>query len=81
MVWLRDGGSRLGVWCFYRSIMAWCRISVARRESVDVKVVVTLFVTRMTLPESEDRKKWGAGRSQTTGIRQFTDITLNHAWK
>jgi hypothetical protein len=39
---LRDNGSRLGVLCFYRSIMARCKISVARRESVDVKVVVTL---------------------------------------
>lgn len=35
--------------------MARCRISVARRGSVDVKVVVTFFVTRMTLPDSEDR--------------------------
>jgi hypothetical protein len=39
---LRDNGSRLGVWCVSRSIMARCKISVARRESVDVKVVVTL---------------------------------------
>lgn len=81
---LRDGGSRLGVWCFYRNIMARCRISVARRESVDVKVVVTLFVTRTTLPESEDRSrariKSGAreGPEPLLFVNSQTSLSITH---